>query len=48
MQHMPINRIRRVLELAGVHRRRSPRWIEEAHAGHIAQMDEARRTLNVK
>ncbi len=48
MQHTPINRIRRILELAGVHQRRSPRWIEEAQAGQIAQLDEARRALNVK
>ena len=48
MEHMPISRIQRAMELAGVYRRRSPRWIEEAHAGRIAEMHEARRALNVK
>ena len=48
MQHTPISKIRRALELAGVNRRRSPRWIEEAQASHIARMDEARNRLNVR
>lgn len=48
MQHMPVSKILRALELAGVHRRRSPRWIDEAHASHIARVDEARNRLNVR
>ena len=48
MQHTPISKILRALELAGVNRRRSPRWIEEAQASHIARMDEARNRLNVR
>ena len=48
MQHTPARKIRRALELAGVHRRRSPRWIDEAQASHIARVDEARHRLNVR
>ncbi len=48
MQHMPVAKILRALELAGVHRRRSPRWVDEAEASHIARMDEARSRLNVR
>jgi hypothetical protein len=48
MRHQPIKRIQRALELAGVNRRRSPRWIEEASSGHVARIDSARIGLNVK
>ena len=49
MQHTPINRIQRVLALAGVTTRRSPRWVEETNAGHIAEeMHRARNALSVR
>ena len=48
MQHTPINRIQRVLELAGVNRRRSPRWIAEASSNQVSRIDSARIGLNVK
>ena len=48
MQHMPIKRIQRVLELAGVNRQRSPRWIAEANSGQVSRVDSARIGLNVK
>ncbi len=48
MQHTPVNRIRRVLALAGVTTRRSPRWVEEASASQIAQLDTSHNVLRVK
>ena len=48
MQHTPVSKIQRVLELAGVHRRRSPRWVDEAHASHIARVDEAHSRFTVR
>ncbi len=48
MQHTPVNRIQRVLALAGVVTRRSPRWVEEANASQIGRLDESRNVLRVK
>ena len=48
MQHTPASRIQRVLALAGVVTRRSPRWIEEANASQIAGLDASRNVLRVK
>lgn len=48
MQHTPVNRIQRVLALAGVVTRRSPRWVEEASARQLVQLDASRNALRVK
>ncbi len=48
MQHTPISRIQRTLELAGINRRRSPRWIAEASSNQVSRIDSARLGLNVK
>ncbi|MCP3976620.1 MAG: hypothetical protein GY720_19210 [bacterium] len=48
MKHTPSNRIQRTLELAGVNRRRSPRWIAEASSDQVSRIDSARIGLNVK
>ena len=48
MQHTPVNRIQRVLALAGVAIRRSPRWVEEANASQIARLDASRIALRIK
>ena len=48
MQHTPVNRIQRVLALAGFMTRRSPRWIEETNASHIAHLDTSPNALIIK
>jgi hypothetical protein len=48
VQHTPVNRIQRVLALAGVLTRRSPRWVDEINASHIAHLDTSRNALIVK
>jgi hypothetical protein len=48
VQHTPVNRIQRVLALAGVMTRRGPRWVEETNASQIAQLDKSRVVLSVR